>query len=256
MNLEIVQIPCLQDNYGYLLHDPDSGCTASVDTPEVDPINAVLNARSWRLTHILNTHHHADHAGGNLALKEQWKCRVIGPRADRDRIPGIDEEVGDGDLVIMGAAKARVFDVPGHTRGHIAYFFADAKAAFVGDTIFALGCGRMFEGTADQMWASLMKLMQMPDDTALYCAHEYTQSNAKFALSVEPGNAALQRRAALISELRATGKPTVPSSLGDEKATNPFLRPTSQEIQRNVGMVGRPLHEIFGETRRRKDNFR
>lgn len=255
MAVQIVQIPCLQDNYGYLVHDPVSGATATIDTPEVAPINAVLKEKGWRLTHILNTHHHADHAGGNLELKAQWHCTVVGPRADRDRIPGIDIEVGQDDVYLLGGVPARVFDVPGHTRGHIAWYFADDGVAFVGDTLFALGCGRMFEGTPEQFWSSLSKLAALPDSTRMYCAHEYTASNARFALSVEPSNPALQHRANEITEARAAGRPTVPSTLGQEKATNPFLRPTSLEIQQNLGLVGASPVTVFAETRRRKDKF-
>lgn len=255
MALQILQIPCLQDNYGYLIHDGASGATASIDTPEVGPINAALKANGWKLTHILNTHHHADHAGGNLELKATWHCTIVGPRADRDRIPGIDIEVGDGENYALGDAQAKVFDVPGHTRGHIAYYFAEAQAAFVGDTIFALGCGRMFEGTPEQMWGSLSKLAALPDTTKLYCAHEYTAANARFALSVEPNNVALQQRVALVTQLRAANRPTVPSTVAEEKATNPFLRPASFELQQQLGMVGQPLVAIFAETRRRKDHF-
>ena len=255
MTIEIEQFGCLQDNYGYLVHDPVGNVTAAIDSPDVAAIEAALARRGWRLTHILNTHHHADHAGGNLELKAKWHCAMVGPRADRDRIPGIEVEVGDGDVYQLGSVAVRVLDVPGHTRGHIAYHFASEGVAFVGDTLFALGCGRMFEGTQEQMWSSLAKLMTLPDETVLYCAHEYTASNARFALSVEPGNTALQARAEEVRVLREAGKPTVPSVLGVEKATNPFLRPSSVELQRNIGMLGRPLAEVFGETRRRKDAF-
>ena len=255
MKIEIEQFPCLQDNYGYLVHDPATGATASVDTPDAAAIEAALARRGWKLTHVLNTHHHADHAGGNLELKAKWHCTIVGPRADAARIPGIDVQVGDGDDYAFGSVSVRVYDVPGHTSGHIAYQFASEGVAFVGDTLFALGCGRMFEGTAPQMWASLEKLMTMPDETVLYCAHEYTASNARFAIAVEPDNAALQARVAEVTALRAQGKPTVPSTLAQEKATNPFLRPMSAEIQRNVDRVGKPLFEVFGETRRRKDHF-
>jgi hydroxyacylglutathione hydrolase len=229
--------------------------TASIDTPEAAAIEVALAERGWRLTHIFNTHHHFDHAGGNEELKAKWGCTVVGAANDAERIPGIDLRVADGDLVQLGAATARVLEVPGHTSGHIAYYFADDGIVFVGDTLFALGCGRLFEGTPAQMWHSLQKLMALPDDTVVYCAHEYTQSNAKFALSVEPGNRQLAERAAEIDRLRAAGKPTVPSSIGLEKATNPFLRPGSAELQASVDRVGATAVDVFAETRRRKDHF-
>jgi hydroxyacylglutathione hydrolase len=255
MALVIHMFPCLDDNYGYLVHDPVSGSTAAIDTPEATAIEAALAERGWRLTHILNTHHHYDHAGGNEALKARWNCTVVGAAGDAERIPGIDVRVGEGDQVALGAHVAQVFEVPGHTSGHIAYYFADAGAVFVGDTLFALGCGRLFEGTPAQMWHSLGKLMRLPDETRVYCAHEYTASNARFALSVEPENAALVARAETIRALRAEGKPTVPSTMGLEKATNPFLRVESAELQRSVDRVGADPVEIFAETRRRKDHF-
>ncbi|MEJ6705398.1 MAG: hydroxyacylglutathione hydrolase [Pseudomonadales bacterium] len=253
--LQVHQIPCLSDNYGYLIHDDDSGMTATIDTPEVAPINEALKQKGWRLTHILNTHHHFDHAGGNLELKEQWDCTIIGSGPDADRIPGIDTKVDDGDEFLFGDHSVKVFDVSGHTIGHIAFHFADSDILFSGDALFSLGCGRLFEGTPAQMWQSLSKLIKLPDSTIVYCAHEYTQANAAFALSVEPENEALQARSKEIDELRASGKPTVPSLLGLEKATNPFLRPTSPDLQRNLGLQGADLTEVFAETRRRKDNF-
>lgn len=253
--LEVHMFPCLKDNYAFLVHEPEHDLTAVIDTPEVAPINRALQEKGWRLTHILNTHHHFDHAGGNLALKERWQCIVVGPRADRDRIPGIDVEVGDGDTYAFGSCTARVLDVPGHTRGHIAYYFPDDGIAFVGDTLFALGCGRLFEGTPEQMWSSLQKLIALPDETVVYCAHEYTQSNARFAVTVEPGNEALRERAEEIDRLREAGVPTVPTTMGLEKRTNPFLRPMSANLQETLNMVGAPLADVFGETRRRKDHF-
>lgn len=253
--LEIQQIPCLDDNYGYLVHDPASGATASIDTPEVGPIMAALEKRGWKLTHILNTHHHYDHAGGNAELKEKTGCTIIGPRGEQDAIPGIDIAVGEGDIVELGTARARVIDVPGHTRGHIAYSFADDHVAFVGDTLFALGCGRLFEGTPEQMWTSLNKLMALPDDTVIYCAHEYTQANARFALSVEPQNAALVARAKEIDDKRAKGEWTVPTTIALEKATNPFLRAASGDLRATLGMASAKDVDVFAETRHRKDNF-
>lgn len=253
--LEIHQFPCLNDNYGYLVHEPVSGATAAIDTPEVKPILAALEKKGWTLTHILNTHHHFDHAGGNAELKEKTGCTVIGPKGEKDLIPGIDRAVGEGDIVELGAARARVIEVPGHTRGHIAYSFDQEHVAFVGDTLFALGCGRLFEGTAQQMWTSLGKLMALPDDTIVYCAHEYTQSNARFALSVEPDNAALAARAKEIDEKRARGEWTVPTTIGLEKRTNPFLRAASPDLRRTIGLEAAADVDVFAETRKRKDNF-
>jgi hydroxyacylglutathione hydrolase len=253
--LRIHQFPCLNDNYGYLVHEPSTGATATIDTPEVEPILQALADRGWKLTHILNTHHHFDHAGGNAALKKETGCMVIGPRGEKDLIPGIDRAVGEGDIVELGAARARVIEVPGHTRGHIAYSFADDKVAFVGDTLFALGCGRLFEGTPQQMWTSLNKLMALPDDTTVYCAHEYTQSNARFALSVEPQNAALVARAKEIDAKRARGEWTVPTTIGLEKATNPFLRAASPDLRATIGLEKASDVDVFAETRKRKDNF-
>lgn len=254
--LQIEQIPVLSDNYVYLVHEPVAKLTAVVDPAVTEPVVAALARHGWRLTHILNTHHHHDHVGGNEALKAATGCVVVGPRADRERIPGIDVALGDGDVFEFGACRASVFDVPGHTRGHIAYHFAAEHALFCGDTLFALGCGRMFEGTAPEMWASLQKLRGLPGDTRVYCAHEYTQSNGRFALSVEPGNAALVARMREVDARRAANRPTVPSTLAEELATNPFLRPDSAEIQAAVGLPGAPLHEVFGATRARKDVFR
>ncbi|HEX4889184.1 MAG TPA: hydroxyacylglutathione hydrolase [Alphaproteobacteria bacterium] len=255
MALQIHQFPCLNDNYSWLVHEPQANVTAVVDTPEIGPILRALDQTGWTLTHILNTHWHPDHAGGNEELKAKTGCQIIGPRAEAKRIPAIDRQVGDGDEVKFGAATAKVFDVPGHTAGHIAYWFAEDKAAFVGDTLFALGCGRLFEGTAQQMWTSLQKLMALPPETKVYCAHEYTQSNARFAISVDPDNADLAARVKEIDAMRAKGIPTVPSSIGLELATNPFLRPTSQSLQRSLGMVGADAVAVFAETRKRKDNF-
>lgn len=255
MALQIHQFPCLSDNYSWLVHEPESNVTAVVDTPEVPAILKALEETGWKLTHILNTHWHPDHAGGNEELKAKTGCQIIGPRAEAARIPAIDCQVGDGDEVKFGHATAKVFDVPGHTAGHIAYWFAQDKVAFVGDTLFALGCGRLFEGTAQQMWTSLQKLMALPPETKVYCAHEYTQSNARFALNVDPDNAALVARAKEIDAMRAKGIPTVPSTIGLELATNPFLRPTSLSLQRSLGMVGADAVSVFAETRKRKDNF-
>ena len=255
MALQVYQFPCRSDNYGFLAHDPNLNVTASIDTPEEGPINTALEEKGWRLTHILNTHHHGDHTGANIALKERWGCTIVGAANDAERIPGIDVRMADGDKYQFGSLIADVFEVPGHTTGHIAYYFSSEDIAFVGDTLFALGCGRLFEGTPEMMWNSLQKLMALPDETIVYCAHEYTQSNAQFALSVEPGNAELIARSREIDALRAEGKPTVPTTIGLERATNPFLRPMSENLQETVGLSGADLVSVFTETRLRKDNF-
>jgi len=252
--LVIRQLNALRDNYIYLLRDPDTGATGVVDPAEPDPVERALAETGWRLTHILNTHHHADHTGANLVLKAKWHCTIVGPRADHGRIPGIDIDVGEGDSYAFGKQVAQVYDVPGHTRGHIAYWFRDSRALFCGDTLFALGCGRLFEGTPQQMWTSLSKLRALPPDTRVYCAHEYTQSNARFALTVEPGNPALVNRSHEIDRLRAAGRPTVPSTLGEERATNPFLRADEPALQAAMGAAGDAV-TTFAEIRRRKDVF-
>jgi len=252
---EIVQIPVLGDNYVYLAHDPAGGETAVVDPAVASPVQDILDKKGWKLTHILNTHHHHDHTGGNLELKNKYGCTIIGAESDSDRIPGIDVKVGEGDGVSVGRFRASVFEVPGHTSGHIAYWFADSQALFCGDALFSLGCGRIFEGTPEQMWSSLKKLRDLPDDTRVYCAHEYTNANADFALSVDPDNKALQQRADQVLELRQAGKPTVPSILGEEKAINPFLRADNAELLNAAGLTGTDAILAFAEIRRRKDVF-
>jgi hydroxyacylglutathione hydrolase len=255
MTIEIRQFPCLSDNYGYLAHDRETGATAAIDTPDPEAINRELENAGWRLDYIFNTHHHFDHAGGNLALKEKWGCTVVGPKAEAKRIPGIDRAVGEGDAVELGASKAIVRDTPGHTLGHIIYHFADDGAAFVGDTIFAMGCGRLFEGTPAQMWDSLSKIAAMPAGTKLYCAHEYTKANAAFALSVDPANDDLKRRAAEVESLRARNIPTVPTTVALELATNPFLRARDRQLQAAIGMPGADAVDAFAKTRALKDAF-
>ncbi|MEM7465432.1 MAG: hydroxyacylglutathione hydrolase [Pseudomonadota bacterium] len=253
--LNIHQFKCLSDNYGFLVHESGSGLTACVDTPEVEPTLAALGAKGWSLTHIWNTHWHPDHTGGNLELQERTGCEIFGPRNESERIPGIKMALGEGSSFEFGEHTVRVFDVPGHTSGHIAYWLPDDTVAFVGDTLFALGCGRLFEGTAQQMWHSLGKLASLPPETVLYCAHEYTQANARFAISVDPQNNALAERVKEIDALRADGVATVPMTLATELATNPFLRAEDSGLQRALGMEGADPVAVFAETRKRKDNF-
>ncbi len=253
--LEILQIPVLSDNYVYLAHCPETRRTAVVDPAVTGPVLDAAADRGWTITHILNTHHHGDHTGGNLEIKAATGCTIVGPGPDRDRIPGIDVEVDDGDIVMLGRAEARVFFVPGHTRGHIAYWFMESSALFCGDTLFAMGCGRLFEGTPAQMWQSLQRLMALPDFTRVYCAHEYTQANGRFALSVESDNEDLVRRMAAVDDMRARDLPTVPSTMAEEKATNPFLRPYSRSLRRSLGIASAHAVDVFAETRSRKDRF-
>lgn len=254
--IEVHQFPCLADNYGFLVRDRATGTTASIDSPDAGAIARQLDARGWRLDYILNTHHHGDHAGGNLALKARYGCTVVAARDDAARIPGADVLVGDGERFALGSQQATVLATPGHTRGHICWWFPDAAVVFVGDTLFAMGCGRLFEGTATQMWQSLRRLMALPDDTSVYCAHEYTWANGRFALTVEPGNAALAARVAEVGAARAAGQPTVPTTVGAERATNPFVRADSAGIRQALGLADAPDLDVFAETRRRKDAFR
>jgi hydroxyacylglutathione hydrolase len=253
--LEIEQVPVLNDNYVYLVHEPGAGVTGVVDPAVAEPVLERLAARGWSLDWILSTHHHADHTGGNLALKKATGCRIAGPKADEARIPGIALKLAEGDRFKLGEAEAEVFETPGHTSGHISFWFPEAKALFCADTLFSLGCGRVFEGTHAQMWDSLRKLAALPDDAMVYCGHEYTQSNARFAMSVDPDNPALQARAAEIDRQRAAGQPTVPTTLGAERKANPFLRPGDAAIRARLGMADASDAEVFGEIRRRKDSF-
>lgn len=254
--LIVEQIAVLSDNYVYLAHEPESGATAAIDPAVADPVLTVLNARGWRLSHILNTHHHGDHTGGNLDLKKATGAEIVGARKDAHRIPGIDREIGEGETFLLGHAPAMVLETPGHTSGHIAFWFPDADALFCGDTLFSLGCGRLFEGTAEQMWASLCKLRDLPGETKVFCAHEYTAANGRFARTVERDNRALLARIEQVSALRAQGRATVPPLLADERATNPFLRADESTVARAVGMDrDTPAVEVFAELRRRKDVF-
>lgn len=255
MPLEIRLVPLLSDNYAYLLHDPASDEAAVVDPSEAGPVLAALKEAGWALKHILNTHHHPDHTGGNHALKQATGATVVGPEKDRHRIPDLDLGLAEGDTYRIGTRQLRVLEVPGHTSGHIALVFDEDQAVFSGDTLFSLGCGRLFEGTPAQMWQSLSKLRDLPGATRVYCGHEYTQSNCRFAVTIEPENAALRRRAEEIVELRAAGRPTIPSTIEVENLTNPFLRADRPELQTAQGWQGRDPVEIFAEIRRRKDSF-
>lgn len=227
MALEIIRIPVLSDNYVWLVHEPESGETMAVDPAVAEPVLAEAAARGWTITQIWNTHWHPDHTGGNAEIKAATGCTITGPAAESERIPTLDRKVAEGDSVALGKVTAQVLDVPAHTAGHIAFHFATEQAAFVGDTLFAMGCGRLFEGTAAQMFANMRKLEALGDTTRVYCAHEYTQSNGRFALTVEPDNAALVARMDQVNAMRERGEPTVPTTIALEKATNPFLRATS-----------------------------
>lgn len=254
--LEIVQFACRDDNFGVLIHDAKTGQTASIDAPELKPILALLDDRGWTLTHIFTTHHHVDHVEANLDLKAKFAVTITGPHAEADRIPGIDKTVKGGDHFEFAGRRIDVIDCPGHTLGGISYSIPSQKLLFAADTLFSLGCGRLLEGTPDQMWSSLTKLMALPDDTIIYCGHEYTASNAKFALTIDPDNQALVERALEVEQLRAAGKPTLPTDMGREKATNPFLRADDGFIRERLGMENASDAEVFAEIRKRKDNFR
>lgn len=252
--LVVHQIAVLSDNYIYLAHEPESGATAVIDPAVAAPVLAVLAAKGWRLTHILNTHHHGDHTGGNLELKAATGAQVVGARKDAQRIPGIDMEVGEGESFLLGHAAAMVMETPGHTSGHIAFWFPDSQALFCGDTLFSLGCGRMFEGTAHEMWHALVRLRDLPGDTLVYCAHEYTGANGRFARLVERDNPAMLARVDEVARL--AGRPSVPSTLTQERAANPFLRADVPAVARAVGMAaGTDPILVFAELRRRKDVF-
>jgi hydroxyacylglutathione hydrolase len=251
--LEIHQFPCLSDNFGVLVHDAGAGLTASIDAPDARTVASALKDKGWKLTHIFATHHHQDHTGGNLALKGETGCQIIGPRGEAAKIPGLDVQVAEGDRFEFGAHQVRVLETPGHTLGHITYWVPSASVAFVGDTLFAMGCGRVIEGDARMMWQSLQKLMQLPKETSIHCGHEYTLANAKFALTIEPENQALVQRAGEVEKLRAEGKPTLPTTIGIELETNPFLRPAVPAIRKRLGMEGGADWQVFGEIRERKN---
>ena len=253
--LDILQIPVLNDNYIYMLHDSVSLETAVIDPALELPVLAVLAENGWQLSFILNTHHHWDHVGANLALKQKTGCQIIAAAADRERILGIDVGVEQGDVFALGQHQAQVIATPGHTRGHVVYYFTEDQALFCGDTLFVMGCGRLFEGTPRQMYTSLQTLKALPLSTRVYCSHEYTLANAEFALSVESDNINLQRKLLAVTKLRAANKATVPTTIAEEIATNPFFRVDSLSIQKELGLVGAEPEVVFAALRRRKDNY-
>ncbi|ETX27585.1 hydroxyacylglutathione hydrolase [Roseivivax isoporae] len=255
MALDLVTIPALSDNYTFLLHDSESGATAVIDVPEAGPVDAALKDRGWTLSEIWLTHHHDDHIQGVEELLSRHPARVTGARADKGRLPPLDRALSEGDSFDFGGEEVFVMEVPGHTVGHIAFHLPGSAIAFTGDSLMALGCGRVFEGTMDQMWQSLQKFLTLPAGTTLCSGHEYTAKNAEFALTIEPDNAALKSRADAITAARARGEPTVPSKLSDELATNPFLRAADEPVRRNLDMMDAPAAEVFAEIRRRKDGF-
>ncbi|EOY04814.1 PREDICTED: probable hydroxyacylglutathione hydrolase 2, chloroplastic [Theobroma cacao] len=255
-SLQIELVPCLSDNYAYLLHDVDTGTVGVVDPSEAVPIVDALSRKNRNLNYILNTHHHHDHTGGNAELKARFGAKVIGSGIDKDRIPGIDIALNDGDKWMFAGHEVHVIKTPGHTRGHISFYFPGSGAIFTGDTLFSLSCGKLFEGTPEQMLSSLQRIMSLPDDTNIYCGHEYTLSNSKFALSIEPKNEVLQAYAAHVAHQRNKGLPTIPTTLKMEKACNPFLRTSSAEIRQALGIPDTASEaEALGVIRRGKDNF-
>ena len=251
--LEIEQFYCREDNFGVLIHDPETGLTASIDAPEELAIRSALARRGWKLDYIFTTHHHLDHVDANEALKRIYGAQITGPVAEK--IPGADRGMKDGDRFQFGSFEVQVISTPGHTAGEVSYYLPQAKVAFTGDTLFALGCGRLFEGTPADMYASLQKLALLPVDTKVYCGHEYTLNNLRFALDVDGTNPALKERGREIERLRAEGLPTLPTSIGLEMATNPFLRVHDSAVRKQLGMEDASELQVFAELRKRKDHF-
>lgn len=256
MPIEVAQFICLNDNFGLLIHDRDSGATASVDAPDGAAIAAEAERRGWPLTHLLLTHHHLDHIEGAAFLKSRFpQMKIVGAAQDAHRLPALDQPVVDGDEVALGAARARVIATPGHTLGHVVYYFPEDEAVFVGDTLFSLGCGRVFEGTTDEMRLSLETIANLPRETRVYCGHEYTQANGRFAITVDPENTVLRERVKSVDELRAAGKFTLPTTIALENATNPFLRVEDPLVKKAMGMDDANPFAVFAEMRARKNRF-
>ena len=255
MTIHIDQFTCRADNFGVLIHDDQSGETALIDAPEESSILEAVARTGWKPTVILTTHHHIDHVEANLSLKQKFNLKIIGPKAEADKIPGIDEQVKEGDVIKFGGEDIRVIETPGHTAGHISFYLPVSGVAFTADTLFALGCGRLFEAPPPVMYNSLKKLAALPRETVVYCGHEYTLSNAKFALTIDPENPKLKERAKEIEKLRGEGKATLPTTIGEELDTNPFLRWADPAIRKHLGMESAKDAEVFAEIRKRKDNF-
>jgi hydroxyacylglutathione hydrolase len=255
MAVEIEQFMCRSDNFGVLIHDPETGDAALIDAPEEKPILEAIERTGWTPKLLLVTHHHADHVEANLALKKRFGLKIIGPEAEQDKIPGIDDTVREGSTIGFGNEDIEVIETPGHTAGHVSYYLPQSGVVFAADTLFELGCGRLLECPAPVMYESLKKLSDLPPDTVVYCGHEYTLANARFALTVDPDNKVLQERAKKVEALRDAGRPTLPTTIGEELATNPFLRWSDPAIRRHLGMEQASSDEVFAEIRRRKDNF-
>lgn len=253
--LDIDVFQCRSDNFGVLLHDSESGTTISIDAPEETPILEALNRRGWQLTHIFTTHHHQDHVDGNLALKERFHCEIRGPHDEAIAIPGLDKTAADGDEFEIAGRRVQIIATPGHTAGHICYYFPDNGLLFAADTLFAMGCGRLFERPAADMWHSFQKLMVLPDDTQVYFGHEYTLSNARFAVTVDPENEALMRRLSEVEALRNEGRFTIPTTIALEKQTNPYMRVADPSIRAHLGLESAMDEDVFAEIRARKDKF-
>lgn len=253
MKLEIALIPCLSDNYGVLLHSPEDGATLSIDAPDAKALEEALDARGWKLTDIFVTHHHQDHTQGIARLKERFQCTVTGPAAESERILSLDKTASEGAALAFARRNVHVIETPGHTLGHVVYYFPEDGIVFTGDTLFSMGCGRIFEGDAEGMWNGILKILELPDTTSIYCGHEYTAANGRFALGVEPENAALVHRMAEVTALRERNQPTLPTTLAREKETNPFLRVHSAPIRARLGLERAPDWMVFQRLRELKN---